>query len=380
MADLHQRVDRLNEAQRRALLARLDEQDAPQNHNNRRGMPRLPFRRTHVAINITQPGGGDVACTVPTRDLSAGGLSFIYWGFLYKGTHIQCALTRRRGTADLVESTVSWCKFIAGANHLIGVRFRQKIQPEMYLELEDGRLLARNFDPRTLTGRVLVLAQNELDRRLLSHYLKQTGLDFVCVDAPRLAAEITARQPFDLVLVDLDLQGDEAERAMVQMRMAGFDGSFLALTAETDSARHRKATEAGATDILRKPFAEDAFLRTLARWLKADTTGDEGPIFSELSGRGLDDLIGAFVTQCKQAARDLRALSDRCDLPGLRQACTLLRGNGGSYGFPAVTDAACEAVTAIDAAESTSEITIPLRKLISILTRLAPPTATSAAA
>ncbi len=379
MTELTQRVDRLNETQRKALLQRLDEMDPVPSAHNRRGMPRMPFRRTHVAVTITQPAGGTISCTVPTRDLSAGGLSFIYWGFLYKGSHIQCILTRTGGAADLIESQVTWCKLLGGGNHLIGVRFRDAIQPELYLTLQDGPVRAKAFDPRNLTGKVLVVTSNALERNLLSHYLKQTQIEFVCVDQPDLAVEICSRQTFDLLLCDLDFDGNEAERAIVAMRMGGFDGSLLALTAESDLGSHKKSREAGAAAILRKPLAEDTFLHEIARWLNCGRHGEDGPLYSELTGRGLDDLIGQFVEQCRFATQQLRDQLAKEDLPGLRATANLIRGHGASYGFPAASEAAAHAVTAIDAANSIVEVSSSVTKLTHVLARLASPPVAHAA-
>ena len=373
MSEFSTRIDRLNESQRKALLARLDDVDPPSNSSNRRAMPRLPFRRTHVAVTITQPGGGSIVCTVPTRDLSSGGLSFIYWGFLHKNTHVQCVLSRRRGSADLVESNVTWCKLLGGANHLIGVRFRTPIQPELYLELQDGPVRHKAFDPRNLGGRVLVVTSSELERHLITHYFKQTAIEFVCVESTELAVQVCARQTFDLLLCDLDFQEGEAERAIVAMRMGGFSGTLLSMTAESGVDYHRKAREAGAAATIRKPLVEDAFLREIARWLNTGRTSEDGPMYSELSGRGLDPLIGAFVSQTRVTSQRLRELLASEDLSAIRRECNAIRGYGTSYGFPAATDAAATVIDVIDQTGSVVDVMSPVVRLCQTLSRLAMP-------
>src|SRR5690606_22357298 len=51
------KVIRMSNAERRDVLARLDETEAAHVGANRRRAPRLSFRRTHVKIQITQPEG-----------------------------------------------------------------------------------------------------------------------------------------------------------------------------------------------------------------------------------------------------------------------------------------------------------------------------------
>jgi hypothetical protein len=74
-------ASRLNDAERKAMLDRLDAADAENPAKNRRGSTRLQYRRNSIAAHIHHPGGSTAACYVATRNLSDGGASFLYNGF-----------------------------------------------------------------------------------------------------------------------------------------------------------------------------------------------------------------------------------------------------------------------------------------------------------
>jgi hypothetical protein len=137
-------TNRLSDADQKVLLDRLDATDALNPHKNRRRAPRIPYRKNNVTIRIHHPGGSTAASYVSTRNLSDGGISFLYHGFLYKGTHVEVVLTRLTGGEDVHAGVVQHCALVQRMYHLIGVQFTIKIAPELYLRdpSEQGKAVA----------------------------------------------------------------------------------------------------------------------------------------------------------------------------------------------------------------------------------------------
>lgn len=123
--------------------------------------------------------------------------------------------------------------------------------------------------------RLLVADDSELNQVVLVGLLKLLGQDrVVCVGDGEAALARLSQEPFDLVLMDVQmplLDGLEATRR-VRRGEAGLADRALPIIAVTASAHERDAArclEAGMSDLLIKPIALDALAATLARWLPA---------------------------------------------------------------------------------------------------------------
>ena len=93
----------------------------------------------------------------------------------------------------------------------------------------------------------------EHDGHLLAH--ESSGL---LGEARALAA------PFDLVLCDIDLPGQDGMSVCRKLRAAGFRGKILAITVHAEEADRALAREAGFDGFLAKPISPAA-LRTAVR-------------------------------------------------------------------------------------------------------------------
>lgn len=372
---------RMSDAKRREVLAQLDATDTPSNRSNRRNARRLPYRRTHVSIAIHQPGAVTIECTVPTRDISAGGLSFVYWGFLYKGTVCRCTLARPDGRVHEFEGEVAWCRHLSGPNHLVGIRFRQAIHADQFLERQDRAASHEPVDPRKINGRVLVVCGNGTDRQLIELQLCRTSVEYVCVAGGEQAVEVIGKLSFDLVLCEMDTLGNTAAQTLVAMRMAGTQARFVAVTAETDLERLRRMRDAGASLFIHKPFSEEQVTAALLGALYDGVVMDDNQLVlsSLLAGQGIDDVIVSFVEEARLLVDSLRAAWDAGDVASVRADAVTLRGNGASVGFPQVGAAAAELIAALDRdPRDTRAGAAMLRHLCSLCARLSAPHARAA--
>jgi CheY-like chemotaxis protein/HPt (histidine-containing phosphotransfer) domain-containing protein len=201
----------------------------------------------------------------------------------------------------------------------------------------------------------VLLADDSPDhRRLIAELLARAGAEAdVAEDAPHAVAKVRART-FDVVLIDLQLPQANGPAAARALRGAGFDGPVVAFTANALAGDRQRCLEAGCDEYLTKPVDADLLVRTVAALARA-TPDDEAapvrdgdrpgrapePIRSELADEAaLASVLEAFVAGLpKQLDAMCEALANGHH-EELKRRAHQLKGAGGSYGYPALTDAA----------------------------------------
>ena len=376
-----------------ALLDRLDARDAADDAKRDRRAMRCAYRRFGVDVLVHHPGGTSTPRKVLTRDLSAGGLSFIHNGYLHKSTRVEVGLKRYIGGVDTCHGQVVYCDHISGSWHTVGAKFDRKVFPKLYLDPAAADTLdASGGQPHLIEGRVLIVDPNELDRRLVSHHLRRTKVELVGVATVEEARVAVAKadRPFDLVVVDPRAGVDQAGgdpvatvRAVLEMA----DAVPVAIcTAEPESAAARAAADAGVRGVLAKPYEAERLMAAISNWLGASSAGGEDPIHSPLADQpDARPILGEFVENAGKLARGLKEAAGRGDAGRCRAICQTLRGSGSGYGFPSVTDAATEALRMLDDAGGVPEAAACLQRLQDVCARLtadppAPPASPPASA
>lgn len=120
--------------------------------------------------------------------------------------------------------------------------------------------------------KILVADDNEMNRLVASIILENYGATVLESDNGRATLETTNTYLPDLVLMDIqmpELNGYETTRLL---RKLGNTIPVIALTANAIKGESDKCLEAGMNDYISKPFKEDEFLKTIARWLNTDIT------------------------------------------------------------------------------------------------------------
>jgi len=361
---------RLNSAERSKLLCQLD--DSPRRSGrDRRRYKRWEYRMSDIAVIVQHPAGGTGRYLVCARNLSAGGLSCIHGGYLHPGSECKIVLPRTDGNMVAVTGVIVHCRHVEGSYHEVGIRFTHDVEPadhvsQLIPEGEQTDDVTQEL-PK-LQGSVLVVDQSPADRRLLTHHLGETGVSLTMVDTPGAAIDAVRRRSYQLVLCDLNLEND-AVRMIKQMRLADYKGPIIVVTAENSPARLAEARAAGANEIVGKPRHATYLASLMAEWL--DVPALERPIYSTLEENpGMAELIADFVDEVQKKAQTLNKAIEDAELKTVRRLCLDLIGSGAGFGFDAVTEAARDALTAIDTAQTKTDADAPLRRLIAICQRL----------
>ncbi len=122
-------------------------------------------------------------------------------------------------------------------------------------------------DATMFSGRVLVAEDVEGNQILMKLMLSKLGVEVVITQDGNQALQKALSQPFDLILMDMqmpNMNGYEATRALKEQ---GYKTPIVALTANAMKGDDQKCMEAGCDDYLAKPIDRRELPRILAKYL-----------------------------------------------------------------------------------------------------------------
>ncbi|KFE62351.1 ATP-binding protein [Hyalangium minutum] len=125
-----------------------------------------------------------------------------------------------------------------------------------------------------LSGRVLLVEDNETNQMVAQHMLQSFGLEVVLAQNGVEAVEACRRGSFHAVLMDClmpELDGFEATRrirAHEASAPAGGRLPIIAMTANALAGDRTRCLESGMDDYLAKPFKRQALHEVLTRWMR----------------------------------------------------------------------------------------------------------------
>ena len=128
-----------------------------------------------------------------------------------------------------------------------------------------------------LSGRILCAEDNDVNRRLVSLLVSRTGAELVHVSNGAEALELAIREPFDLILMDIQMPVMNGRDATAALREAGVNTPVIALTANVMSEDIADYRLAGCNEHLAKPIDKQRFYEALARYLSVAQELVESP-------------------------------------------------------------------------------------------------------
>jgi CheY-like chemotaxis protein/HPt (histidine-containing phosphotransfer) domain-containing protein len=186
--------------------------------------------------------------------------------------------------------------------------------------------------------------------------LGNVGAQVEVVENGRLAIERAQTGTFDVVLMDMKMPEMDGYEATRRLRDCGFQRPILALTANAMSGDCENCLAAGCDAHLAKPIDRRRLIETVARYAmsKPDPT-DEPPASPSrtVSPGGSEGILSQFADDPQLAdilPRFVERLPDRLDalcqalkeesLEDMERLAHRLKGAGGSYGYPTLSDSA----------------------------------------
>ena len=237
-----------------------------------------------------------------------------------------------------------------------------------------------------LRGRILLAEDGVDNQRLISTHLRTAGAEVVIADNGQIAVETAISQPFDLILMDMQMPVMDGYTAVAELRRRGFTVPIIALTAYAMAEDRAKCMDCGCTAYLSKPIEKETFLRTISQYLgneippgakvaeapaPAAPLDPSGPIASTMSDHpGMKPIIIEFVQGLSNEVNKMQNMLEQKDLQSLKRVVHQLRGAGGGYGFDAISTAAATAEESIKAAHNLDVIDGEIKSLIDIIRRV----------
>jgi CheY-like chemotaxis protein len=156
---------------------------------------------------------------------------------------------------------------------------------------------AKNFEEQL---RILVAEDNEINQKLIQRILQTAGYAVDIVDNGREAVAFFGRNPYDFILMDLQMplmDGYEATRrirnAECGMRISNGENSelksaipnptspiqsvpIIALTGSHPGAKLEKCLDFGMNDCIGKPLSRNQLLSLIEKWTSTESVGS-GP-------------------------------------------------------------------------------------------------------
>jgi two-component system sensor histidine kinase/response regulator len=230
----------------------------------------------------------------------------------------------------------------------------------------------RRRDPRPgrAAGRhlsILVAEDNPTNQKLVELLLEQHGHRVTTAATGRAAVVKAAEEPFDLILMDVqmpELDGFEAT-ALIRRREAstGVHTPVVAMTAHAMAGDRERCLAAGMDAYVSKPLRVDDLLTTIdgffteasgdtapgaARAPRDDnddtraSTVDEEALLEDFGGnrRLLAEVVKMFLSQAPEQLEALRAAAHARDASAVASAAHALKGSVGLFAQGAAFDAA----------------------------------------
>jgi DNA-binding response OmpR family regulator len=329
----------------------------------------MPFELDDVGVHFVHPAGGEARFLVSTRNLSAGGISFLHAGFVHARTLTRILLPTLSDDVVSVPGRVAFCRHVDRTVHEVGVQFDDRIDPMRFIARCERSIagdLGVSLELPQLHGDVLCLVDNDPEGALLRHHLRAAGMNVELTSDPEHAAALLAERPFDALI--LDLGRDWSDRALAAKPCERMRSVAVALS--FDACPLAAQAEAMGIRVVRKPY-EPAALLALLRTRIEEAGAAGGRLVSRLpADEDMAPLLVHFVQEARLDAPRLRSAIEQNDLETARSICRRLKATAGGYGFPTLSDAAFDAVTALDASASITESADPLHRVERLLARL----------
>lgn len=195
-----------------------------------------------------------------------------------------------------------------------------------------------------LKGTVLLAEDNPANQELFKLYLRNVGANTTTVENGAQAVDQATIRNFDLILMDMQMPVMSGIAAVKELRGNGYRGPIVALTANSTIDDRDACLWAGCNDFLSKPVDRSRFLNILNEYLsEADPKENSlSPVVSKLLADEPDmaDLVVEFIDSIPAMFNKIDRAAKNRDWENLKFEVHSLKGVGGGYGYPELTEIA----------------------------------------
>jgi PAS domain S-box-containing protein len=206
-----------------------------------------------------------------------------------------------------------------------------------------------------LQGVRVLLAEDGVDNQaLIETVLRKAGASVAIAENGRVAVDKALAEAFDLILMDINMPVMDGYQATRLLRSEGYERPIVALTANAMVEDVARSLEAGCNDHLTKPIDRQGLIRAVAKHVGKDiavvaagpaqTVQMESVAESPVESLFADDpdiepILNEFVANLAGYAGEMRLSLANGDYESLQRQAHKLKGSGGGYGYPTLTEA-----------------------------------------
>ncbi|WP_455204201.1 ATP-binding protein [Kaarinaea lacus] len=210
-------------------------------------------------------------------------------------------------------------------------------------EVGEYKSAPSNSSIPSLSGEILLAEDSPDNQALVSLYIEKTGASLTIVDNGEKAVEAALSKDFDLILMDMQMPVMSGEEAVKWLREAGNRTPITMLTANAMKDERDKCMGLGANGFLTKPIVTADFYRNLSEYLQP-ANNNSAPLENDQHyDDDFKELVDAFLQDLPNRIDRLNNAATEEQWQELREEIHRLKGVGGGFGFPAITEL-CEQI------------------------------------
>ena len=206
----------------------------------------------------------------------------------------------------------------------------------VYASLRDEIQTTKSSDAiPSLSGRILVAEDSPDIQRLVEMMLKRCGVEYEIVGNGKLAVEKALATDFDLILTDMQMPVMDGIEAATLLRSLNVETPIVAMTANLLAEEKQQYDAAGMNGYIGKPINQESFYATISRFLSEE----ESYSLQHLEvDEEYQQLVEKFKERTKMMMKEMGEYVAANDMKNLAGVSHTLKGLGGSFGFPEVTE------------------------------------------
>lgn len=200
-------------------------------------------------------------------------------------------------------------------------------------------------------ARILVAEDFEDNQNMLRLMLQTAGAAVDIAANGSIAVQMCSEKHYDVILMDIQMPVTNGYEATRFLRNNGYAGPIIALTAHAMKGELEHCLEAGCDDFVSKPVQRKDLIDTVSSYFsnrmppKIEPEYSKAPILStfDLNDEVLKDLLPQFIEKLPRLFSEIKDAFDSQNWKKLGALCHQLKGAGGSYGFPDISQA-CKSI------------------------------------
>lgn len=198
----------------------------------------------------------------------------------------------------------------------------------------------KNWKP--LSGKVLVVEDNEMNQLLIGQNLAAAGVEYDLEGNGEDGFQAALSGDYDLVLMDIQMPVMDGKEACTILRSVGYNSPIIALTANVMPEDVEEYAQIGFNLHLAKPIEREKFYSTLARLLKPQV--DPNRTFNSQQKTELQDLDvyneikSKFIQQLPDYRDKLQIALTNNEQKSVESVLHQLKGLCGNFDLPELTE------------------------------------------